>query len=190
MISAPSGAAYFRAIIFRCRSYGALFLTTTILQICRAYGADSARQENFEGAEFCLAKVMTNLQLILLMVAHVVLYTTILFTMLYSMADRLDTEHPFAIQGNGQRNIFFGLPAIGFAALMCNGETIAHIVGEKAYPYVFFGAMGALIVIGIFSYNFVPRRWALPLGIAGWITTFSWTFWHFWFGAGANPPPL
>jgi hypothetical protein len=42
----------FRAIIFRCRSYGALFLTVTILQICRTYGADSARQKNFEGAEF------------------------------------------------------------------------------------------------------------------------------------------
>jgi len=123
-------------------------------------------------------------------VVHVVLYTAILFSMLCSMGDRLDTEHPFSIGEIGRRNIFIGLPAIGLAALMCSGESIPRIVGEKAYPYVFFGAMGVFAVVGIILYNIVPRKWILPLGIAGWITTFSWIFWYFLFGTGANPPPL
>jgi hypothetical protein len=133
---------------------------------------------------------MTNSQLALVVILHIVLYTTVLFTTLYAMGDRLDAKHPFSIDAKGRFTIFFGVPAIGFAALMCDGDTIVHTVGEKAYPYVFYGAMIVFAVVGMILYNFVPKRWVLPLGIAGWITTFSWTFWYFWFGPGANPPPL
>jgi len=125
--------------------------------------------------------MISNSQLTLVIVLHVVLYTTALFASFYILGDRLDTEHPFSLSKRGQFMIFFGVQAIGFAALMCKGEDIARIVGEKAFPYVFYGLMIVFVVIGMILYNIVPKRWILPLGIAGWITTFSWTFWHFVF---------
>lgn len=132
---------------------------------------------------------MTNSQLTLVIVLHVVLYTVVLFTSFYALGDKLDKEHPFALDESARCMILFGIPAIGFAALMCNGEAMEHYlnanVSIKAFPYVLFGAMGVLIILGpILYYYVVPARWVLPLGIAGWITTFSWTFWYFWFGPG------
>jgi hypothetical protein len=128
---------------------------------------------------------MSNFQILLVLILHVVLYAASLFGILLICGDKLDAKHPFRIDEGTRRFNFLGLPAMGFGALMCYGENIAHVVGEKAYPYIFFGAMIVFTVIGMIIYNFVPKRWVVPLGIAGWITTFSWTFCYFWFGSGA-----
>jgi len=133
---------------------------------------------------------MTNSQLTLVVILHVILYATVLFTMLYAMGDRLNMEHPFSIDEKGRFAIFFGVTAVGCIVILCRAEVIARIVGEKLLPYVFTGAMIIWIVVGMILYNYVPKRWHIPLGIAGWITSFSLAFWYFWFGPGANPPPL
>jgi hypothetical protein len=94
-------------------------------------------------------------------------------------------EHPFSIDEKGRFTIFFGVTAVGCVVILCRGEAIAHIVGEKFYPYVFSGAMIIWIVVGMILYNCVSKRWHIPLGIAGWITSFSLAFWYYWFGPGA-----
>jgi hypothetical protein len=109
---------------------------------------------------------------------------------LFSSVGRLDMKHPFTITEGGRRGLFSGIPAIGFIVLMGRGEAIAHFVGEKAYPYVFFGTFIPLALVGMILYNCVPKRWVIPLGIAGWITSFSLAYWYFWFGPSANPAPL
>src|ERR1700678_3893163 len=118
-----------------------------------------------------------NSYITLVVIAHIALYVVILYGTLWLMGDRLKKENLFKIDENGRRMIFVGVPAIGYAALMCTGEIIAHAVGEKAYPYVFFGLMVAFGAAGMVLYNFIPEKWTILLGVAGWITTFSWTYW-------------
>ena len=126
---------------------------------------------------------MTNFDLILLVLLSMALQAAVIFGTLHLFGDRFDSKHPFSISEGSKRQLFLGVPAIGFGILMCSGRAIAHLVGEKAYPYVYFGSMILLILGGMILYNIVPKRLAVPLGIAGWITTF--TFWYFWFGPGA-----
>jgi hypothetical protein len=105
--------------------------------------------------------------------------------MFYFLGDRFDTKHPFLIEKQGRWTIFLGVPAIGFAVLLCKAKTIEDFlnvnVSVKFFPYAFFGAMAALVVAGMILYNFVPKHWVLPLGIAGWVTTFSLLLWYFVF---------
>ena len=124
----------------------------------------------------------TNLQLTCLVMLHIVLWVVLIFGIGYLLGDRLDKKHPFSINESSRQMIFLGVPAIGFAMLICEGETIAPAVGERAYPYVFFGLMAFFLVCGFIAYNAVPKKWVLPFGIAGWITMFSWVFWYLWFG--------
>ena len=127
---------------------------------------------------------MNNSLLTLLVVLHIALWVSAVFGISYFLGDRLDKRHPFSINESSRQMIFLGVPAIGFAVLICEGEVIAHVVGEKAFPYVLFGLMALFLMCGFIAYNVVPKKWVLPLGIAGWLTMFSWVFWHLWFGLG------
>lgn len=128
---------------------------------------------------------MSNTKLVILLLVNMAIWAALIFGIQFLFGDRLDTKHPFKISEGGRRGLFFGIPAIGFGILMCKAEVIAHAVGERAYPYVYFGMFILLAVIGMVLYNHVPKRWIIPLGISGWVTTFSLTFWYFWFGPGA-----
>ena len=97
----------------------------------------------------------------------------------------MDTRHPFKVGEGGRRGIFFGVPAMLCAVLMCTGEQVAGIVGERAWPYVIYGFGAVFAVGGMLLYNHVPRRLVIPLGIAGWIFSFSLIYWFILFGPGA-----
>jgi hypothetical protein len=124
---------------------------------------------------------MSNSQILLVMVLHVALFLTFLYVLGRIWGDRFDTQHPFAISEGARRMIFGGVPTLCLAASMYKGEAIAHAVGEKAFPYVLFAVLAAYILGGYILYRFVPKRYVMPLGIAGWLTTFSLVLWLFVF---------
>jgi hypothetical protein len=128
---------------------------------------------------------ISNSQLIFVIVFSVILNVTVLFTLLYALGDRLDKEHPFSIQEKGRRYIFIGVPMIGIAVILCRASAMEHFfnvnVNNNVFPYVFFGAMILCYMAGDILYRVVPKRWVLPLGIAGWVTSFSLLYWYFVF---------
>jgi hypothetical protein len=127
---------------------------------------------------------MSLFHIILGIIINIAIYVTVLYTMIYASGDRMD-KNLLAIGEGGRQIIFFGIPMIFLAILMCVAESVAHIVDEKSYPYVLYGIIGAVAVAGMILYNYFPKRLVVPFGIAGWVTSFSLIYWYFWFGPGA-----
>jgi hypothetical protein len=59
-----------------------------------------------------------------------------------------------------------------------------RFVSEAALPYVFVFTQVALIILGKLLYERVPRRLVIPIGVVGWLVTFSLLWWFFTFGPG------
>jgi hypothetical protein len=57
--------------------------------------------------------------------------------------------------------------------------------GTTASAYITLAIVLTIGAISMMLYYCVPRRMIIPIGIAGWILTFSLTCWYFWFGPGA-----
>jgi len=124
---------------------------------------------------------MSNSQILLVMVLHVAFFLTFLYVLGRIFGARFDTRHPFGISEGARRMIFGGVPTLCLAAFMFKGETVAHAVGERAFPYVFFAVLAAYILGGYILYQCVPKRLVIPLGIAGWLTALSLVLWLFVF---------
>jgi hypothetical protein len=77
--------------------------------------------------------------------------------------------------------IFCGVP-LCISGLFTLIAATKHIVTENVYPYVFCGMAIILTAFSMVAYNFIPKRLILPLGIAGWIISFSILCWMLWFG--------
>ena len=94
----------------------------------------------------------------------------------------MSNNNPFRINEGARRMIFFGIPAVPI--MLVPYLPLEHIFGERAYPYILFGAMGIIATLGMVGYNFIPKRLIVPLGIIGWLLTASILCWYGWFGPG------
>jgi hypothetical protein len=90
-------------------------------------------------------------------------------------------QSPFRIDEGARRMIFAGIPVCALAVLVLV-DSSEHILSEKYWPYIFYGIMMVVVVLGMLAYNVTPKRFILPLGIAGWIITSSILCWVGWFG--------
>jgi hypothetical protein len=92
----------------------------------------------------------------------------------------------------GLLSIFSGFPyAIVTALFAFIGPhfSLAHAVGEKAFPYVLLLEFMAVCVVIFILYDRFPKRLIIPVGLLGWVLTFSIACWYFWFGPGALSHP-
>ena len=62
------------------------------------------------------------------------------------------------------------------------GDSLTHIVSLRVWPCVFLGLALVVVVLGLIAYNFIPKRLILPIGIIGWLVSFSILCWMLWFG--------
>ena len=66
-----------------------------------------------------------------------------------------------------------------------NAERLAHLVGEKRFPYVFYGAMIFFVAAAMPLYNILPKKLTIPLGISCWAIAFILVYWYILWGPGA-----
>ena len=85
----------------------------------------------------------------------------------------------------GQWMIFAGAPSVAMALVTCAQDSLVRAVGQGAFPYVVVAIVGASFVFSMAVYRRVPPRRVIPIGIVGWMLTFSLLFWYFWFGPGS-----
>lgn len=83
----------------------------------------------------------------------------------------MKTQSPFKIDERAGRMIFAGAPVCLLAVLVMV-DLSEHILNEKYWPYIFYGIMMVVGVLGMLAYNVAPRWLVLPLGIAGWVGSF------------------
>ena len=95
-------------------------------------------------------------------------------------------KNPHGIGAAGRWLIFAGVPwAIIAVFIVCGQGSLDRVVGEKALPYVIFGTAAIFAIGGMILYNYFPKQYSIPVGIAGWAVTFLLLFWYYWFGPGA-----
>ena len=93
----------------------------------------------------------------------------------------------YQIGEGGRRLIFFGLPMVGLALLPCAilpraEQSIAQAIGNSGLGWFIYGTGAVIIVLGMVLYSHIPKRFVIPLGIAGWIVSFSLLYWYSLFG--------
>ena len=99
----------------------------------------------------------------------------------------MNQKHPPRLGAAGPWLIFSGVPVgimAALFALVARGGNLRG-VSEKALPYVLLLVPMAIIVGCRELYHRLPRRFVVPMGIAGWIITAVLMCWFFWFGPGA-----
>jgi hypothetical protein len=94
-------------------------------------------------------------------------------------------ESPFRISEGARRMIYFGVAAFPISILTCIAPQLEHTTGQRAMPYIFFGALFVFSILGVLAYSFTPKLLILPLGIIGWLVSASILCWYAWFGPGA-----
>ena len=85
----------------------------------------------------------------------------------------------------GAMRIYGGLPVFVLALLFPAFEPLAHTLGNTAAPYVALATILVVAGISLFLYDRIPPRLTIPLGLVGWVLTFTLACWYFWFGPGA-----
>jgi hypothetical protein len=98
---------------------------------------------------------------------------------------KMKDKYPLRTDEGARRMIFFGVSAVPIAGLVAVGPQMEHFVGEKALPYVFFGIVVIITLIGMILYHHTPKRLVIPIGIIGWLIAASFLCWYAWFGPGA-----
>jgi len=94
-------------------------------------------------------------------------------------------ENPSSIGPAGRWMIFAGAPSIAMAVVTCAQDSLNDAVGQRAFPYVGVGIVATSFVLSMVVYHRIPKRLIIPIGIVGWLLTFSLVCWYFWFGPGA-----
>jgi hypothetical protein len=89
---------------------------------------------------------------------------------------------PFNIDEGARRMIYCGAPLCVLVALTGIGCSLENRALDKVWPYVFLGTVLIVFVLGMIAYNFIPKRFILPLGIVGWLVSFAIMAWLLWFG--------
>ena len=97
----------------------------------------------------------------------------------------MNEKYPYKVGQAGRWMIFAGVPSIGMAVVTCAQDSLNHSVGQRAFPYVVVGIVGLSFVLSMAVYHRLPKWLIIPIGIIGWILTFSLVCWYFWFGPGA-----
>jgi hypothetical protein len=85
----------------------------------------------------------------------------------------------------GRLDIYVGFPVLVAALLTPLFGRLSKLVGQKYDVYVIVGIIFAIIGTYLYLLNWMPKKWALPMGIAGWLITLALVFWFFFFGPGA-----
>ena len=93
-----------------------------------------------------------------------------------------ENDFKHGIGPGGRWLIFAGVPHVSVAATACAQDWLVRVVGEKAFPYVGVGIVGATFVICMVFYHRIPKRFVIPLGMVGWVISFSLLSWYFVFG--------
>jgi hypothetical protein len=95
-----------------------------------------------------------------------------------SSRQRLSQAFPYGISEKGRWAFYIGVMMAPISMCLYAVESIARIVGERALPYVFFGAMIASGFACLSLYKYIPKAWAVPLGMAGWIVSLALILWY------------
>jgi hypothetical protein len=98
----------------------------------------------------------------------------------------MNEKYPHGIGPGGRWYIYSGIPfaviAIFFVATERSSD---HIFWGKVSPYVDLFAIGTISVAALILYDYLPKQLVIPLGVIGWVVSFSVLCWYFWFGPGA-----
>ena len=99
----------------------------------------------------------------------------------------MSQEFRYGIGPAGRWLIFAGMPWAGIALLIVCGQELGldRTMGTKALAWMLYGAAAGIGVGGMVMYNYFPKRWVIPFGLAGWAFTFLLLCWYYWFGPGA-----
>jgi hypothetical protein len=82
----------------------------------------------------------------------------------------------------GRFIIFSGVGAASIGALVYLLRPLERAAGERALPYVLMVLVMTNVVLVMFLYGRCPRHLILPIGVAGWLTTFTLLFLWNWLG--------
>jgi hypothetical protein len=83
----------------------------------------------------------------------------------------MNKQNPLGMNEGARRMIFAGVP-VSILAVIVLIDSHEHIISEKFWPYIFFGIMLIVTVLGMITYNITPKRLTLPLGSIGWAISF------------------
>ena len=90
------------------------------------------------------------------------------------------------IGAGGLWAVYSGFPMFFVALCMMLGyETLAHMTGEGAAPYV--GLFVFMVIVGVSLYFFdrIPRSLILPIGFLGWMLLVGFACWYSLLGPGS-----
>jgi hypothetical protein len=60
-------------------------------------------------------------------------------------------------------------------------ESLTRIISLRVWPCAFLGLVFVVVVVGLIAYNYIPKRFIMPIGIIGWILAFSILAWMVWY---------
>ncbi len=103
-------------------------------------------------------------------------------------ATQAEVESAF-IGNGGVMGLYSGLPMFFVTLLVIVGgkayERLAHRVGEGTAPYLVLLLILFVYGAALYCSDRIPRSLIMPIGILGWLLTFSFACWWGWFGRGA-----
>jgi hypothetical protein len=85
----------------------------------------------------------------------------------------------------GAISIYGGIPMFLLVLLSPAFEPLARTFGNTAAPCIFLASFLVFVGFSLFLYDRIPTRCVIPLGLVGWVLTFTLACWYCWFGPGA-----
>ena len=97
----------------------------------------------------------------------------------------MNEKYPYGLGVFGRWIIFWGASMFFLLLVAVNHKSLTQIFGPKLDSYVLLGVAVILWVISSIFFDRLPQKFALIIGIIGWILTFSLAFYWYCFGPGA-----
>ncbi|MGB8371201.1 MAG: hypothetical protein WCF71_18120 [Verrucomicrobiia bacterium] len=98
----------------------------------------------------------------------------------------MNEKHPHGIGPAGRWYLYSGIPFAVIAVFFTTTDRLLdHVFSENVSPYIDLFVIGAIAIGALILYDHLPKRLVIPLGIVGWIISFSLLYWYFLFGPGA-----
>ena len=82
-------------------------------------------------------------------------------------------------------SIYGGVQVFFLVLLSPAFEPLARSVGNTAAVWIVLATFLVFVGLSLFLYDRIPPRLIIPLGLLGWLLTFTIACWYFWFGHGA-----
>jgi hypothetical protein len=85
----------------------------------------------------------------------------------------------------GRLQIFLGAPVFVMALLVRFFERLLDKAGGSTGAYVALGIILVMVAVSLVLYDRIPAKLIIPIGVIGWMLTFSMMLWFFLFRSGA-----